>query len=311
MATNFNMRLDVRKAATNIPQIRLGQGDNQTTLTVEILDEGAAYTYAEGDTLEFACVRPDGHWVHLGDACTKSGTKWVCKLDDHVTDAAGLVSIAYFVIKGADGFARETTDRFELVIVPSGTGHADLGPYSDQVDRLLRQCESLYSSWSAKFKEWEANENTRKENEEARVSAEEARVSAEEARATAESERASAEAIRQSNENVRVENETLRIANEQDWMAQIEAYISIFNGFLADVSGVMGSSYYRDEMICIPISWATIDGENDTMYVSGEYDEETGTLWLVGSDSSSEEETPETPQTPDTPETEQGGEANE
>ena len=54
MATNFNMRLDVRKAATNIPQIRLGQGDNQTTLTVEILDEGAAYTYAEGDTLEFS-----------------------------------------------------------------------------------------------------------------------------------------------------------------------------------------------------------------------------------------------------------------
>ena len=316
MATNFNMRLDVRKAATNIPQIRLGQGDNQTTLTVEILDEGAAYTYAEGDTLEFACVRPDGHWVHLGDACTKSGTKWVCKLDDHVTEAAGLVSIAYFVIKGADGFARESTDRFELVIEPSGTGHADLSPYSDQVDRLLRQCEALYSSVDAKVKEWEANENTRKENEAARVSAEEARVTAETARATAETNRASAESTRQSNEQTRIANENSRIAAEIQRNERIESYISIFNGFLADVSGVMGSSYYRDELVCVPIAWATIDGENDTMYVSGEYDAETTTLWLVApstgeSDTPETPGTPSTPDTPETPETEQGGETNE
>lgn len=292
MTTNFNMRLDVRKAATNIPQIRLGQGDNQTTITVEVLDEGKPYVYNDGDTLEFVCMRPDGQWVHLSDAVSKSGDKWVCLLDEHVTEAAGLASVCYFCIKGTDGFARETTDRFELVIIPGATSHANLGPYSDQVDRLLRQCNELYSVWIVTLEAWKKDEEQRKANEEQRKANEAARVDAENARIEAEKERVVAEENRDSNENVRIENENARIENEQKWMAEIDAYISIFNGFLADVSGVMGSAYYRDEMICIPINWTELSG--DTMYVTGEYDVSTNTLWLVGSDGNTDESGGET-----------------
>lgn len=219
MATNFNMRLDVRKAATNIPQIRLGQGDNQTTLTVEVLNDGKPYEFEPNDALTFTCMRPDGQWVHLSDCLWQEGGKWVCLLDEHVTDAAGLASICYFCIKGADGFTRESTDRFELVIEPSGTGHANLGPYSDQVDRLLREASRVYEQ----FAQWESAENTRVANETARVAAEQSRATAESVRATSEEDRIQAEEGRMNAEEVRVSAENERITAEN---SRVEDFVN-------------------------------------------------------------------------------------
>ena len=157
MAT-VEMTLDVRKPQECIEKVEGRQGDTATVIRVEVVDGGSPYDFT-GKYLELALIRPDGEWVHVKDGCVQEGSTnvWNCTLPVQATAYDGLIKLAYFVVRNtSDEKFRESTQRFLIDLDASATAEAHLGPYSDQVDRLIREAESIIDAWNAQMKAQQA-----------------------------------------------------------------------------------------------------------------------------------------------------------
>lgn len=157
MAT-VEMTLDVRKPQECIEKVEGRQGDTATVIRVEVVDGGSPYDFT-GKYLELALIRPDGEWVHVKDGCVREGATnvWNCMLPVQATAYDGLIKLAYFVVRNtSDEKFRESTQRFLIDLDASATAEAHLGPYSDQVDRLIRESESIIDAWNAQMKAQQA-----------------------------------------------------------------------------------------------------------------------------------------------------------
>ena len=157
MAT-VEMTLDVRKPQECIEKVEGRRGDTATVIRVEVVDGGSPYDFT-GKYLELALIRPDGEWVHVKDGCVREGSTnvWNCTLPVQATAYDGLIKLAYFVVRNtSDEKFRESTQRFLIDLDASATAEAHLGPYSDQVDRLIREAESIIDAWNAQMKAQQA-----------------------------------------------------------------------------------------------------------------------------------------------------------
>lgn len=157
MAT-VEMTLDVQKPQECIEKVEGRQGDTATVIRVEVVDGGSPYDFT-GKYLELALIRPDGEWVHVKDGCVQEGATnvWNCTLPVQATAYDGLIKLAYFVVRNtSDEKFRESTQRFLIDLDASATAEAHLGPYSDQVDRLIREAESIIDAWNAQMKAQQA-----------------------------------------------------------------------------------------------------------------------------------------------------------
>lgn len=153
MAT-VEMTLDVQKPQECIEKVEGRQGDTATVIRVEVVDGGSPYDFT-GKYLELALIRPDGEWVHVKDGCVQEGATnvWNCTLPVQATAYDGLIKLAYFVVRNtSDERFRDSTQRFLIDLDASATAEAHLGPYSDQVDRLIREAESIIDAWNAQMK---------------------------------------------------------------------------------------------------------------------------------------------------------------
>lgn len=157
MAT-VEMTLDVQKPQECIEKVEGRQGDTATVIRVEVVDGGSPYDFT-GKYLELALIRPDGEWVHVKDGCVQEGATnvWNCTLPVQATAYDGLIKLAYFVVRNtSDEKFRDSTQRFLIDLDASATAEAHLGPYSDQVDRLIREAESIIDAWNAQMKAQQA-----------------------------------------------------------------------------------------------------------------------------------------------------------
>lgn len=157
MAT-VEMTLDVQKPQECIEKVEGRQGDTATVIRVEVVDGGSPYDFT-GKYLELALIRPDGEWVHVKDGCVQEGATnvWNCTLPVQATACDGLIKLAYFVVRNtSDERFRDSTQRFLIDLDASATAEAHLGPYSDQVDRLIREAESIIDAWNAQMKAQQA-----------------------------------------------------------------------------------------------------------------------------------------------------------
>lgn len=157
MAT-VEMTLDVQKPQECIEKVEGRQGDTATAIRVEVVDGGSPYDFT-GKYLELALIRPDGEWVHVKDGCVQEGSTnvWNCTLPVQATAYDGLIKLAYFVVRNtSDEKFRDSTQRFLIDLDASATAEAHLGPYSDQVDRLIREAESIIDAWNAQMKAQQA-----------------------------------------------------------------------------------------------------------------------------------------------------------
>lgn len=157
MAT-VEMTLDVRKPQECIEKVEGRRGDTATVIRVEVVDGGSPYDFT-GKYLELALIRPDGEWVHVKDGCVREGSTnvWNCTLPAQATAYDGLIKLAYFVVRNtSDEKFRDSTQRFLIDLDASATAEAHLGPYSDQVDRLIREAESIVDAWNAQMKAQQA-----------------------------------------------------------------------------------------------------------------------------------------------------------
>lgn len=157
MAT-VEMTLDVRKPQECIEKVEGRRGDTATVIRVEVVDGGSPYDFT-GKYLELALIRPDGEWVHVKDGCVREGATnvWNCTLPVQATAYDGLIKLAYFVVRNtSDEKFRDSTQRFLIDLDASATAEAHLGPYSDQVDRLIREAESIIDAWNAQMKAQQA-----------------------------------------------------------------------------------------------------------------------------------------------------------
>lgn len=157
MAT-VEMTLDVQKPQECIEKVEGRQGDTATVIRVEVVDGGSPYDFT-GKYLELALIRPDGEWVHVKDGCVQEGATnvWNCTLPVQATAYDGIIKLAYFVVRNtSDERFRDSTQRFLIDLDASATAEAHLGPYSDQVDRLIREAESIIDAWNAQMKAQQA-----------------------------------------------------------------------------------------------------------------------------------------------------------
>lgn len=157
MAT-VEMTLDVQKPQECIEKVEGRQGDTATVIRVEVVDGGSPYDFT-GRYLELALIRPDGEWVHVKDGCVQEGATnvWNCTLPSQATAYDGLIKLAYFVVRNSsDERFRDSTQRFLIDLDASATAEAHLGPYSDQVDRLIREAESIVDAWKAQIEAQQA-----------------------------------------------------------------------------------------------------------------------------------------------------------
>lgn len=152
--STVEMTLDVQKPQECIEKVEGRQGDTATVIRVEVVDGGSPYDFT-GKYLELALIRPDGEWVHVKDGCVQEGATnvWNCTLPVQATAYDGLIKLAYFVVRNtSDERFRDSTQRFLIDLDASATAEAHLGPYSDQVDRLIREAESIIDAWNAQMK---------------------------------------------------------------------------------------------------------------------------------------------------------------
>lgn len=157
MAT-VEMTLDVQKPQECIEKVEGRQGDTATVIRVEVVDGGSPYDFT-GKYLELALIRPDGEWVHVKDGCVQEGSTnvWNCTLPVQATAYDGLIKLAYFVVRNTSNEKfRDSTQRFLIDLDASATAEAHLGPYSDQLDRLIREAESIIDAWNAQMKAQQA-----------------------------------------------------------------------------------------------------------------------------------------------------------
>lgn len=152
--STVEMTLDVQKPQECIEKVEGRRGDTATVIRVEVVDGGSPYDFT-GKYLELALIRPDGEWVHVKDGCVREGSTnvWNCTLPVQATAYDGLIKLAYFVVRNtSDEKFRDSTQRFLIDLDASATAEAHLGPYSDQVDRLIREAESIIDAWNAQMK---------------------------------------------------------------------------------------------------------------------------------------------------------------
>lgn len=152
--STVEMTLDVQKPQECIEKVEGRQGDTATVIRVEVVDGGSPYDFT-GKYLELALICPDGEWVHVKDGCVREGSTnvWNCTLPVQATAYDGLIKLAYFVVRNtSDEKFRDSTQRFLIDLDASATAEAHLGPYSDQVDRLIREAESIVDAWKAQMK---------------------------------------------------------------------------------------------------------------------------------------------------------------
>lgn len=166
--------LDVTKPQEHIEKIEGRQGDTKTIVRAHITDDGEVYDFTD-KYLEFDCIRPDGEWVRITDGCTNQGNGiWDIELPSQATAYDGLMKLCYCVVKSnTDPKYRESTQRFLVDLDDSSTAEAHLGPYSDQVDRLLLQVDSMLAAWEVEQeREKTAFEAAQTERQEAYTTAE-------------------------------------------------------------------------------------------------------------------------------------------
>lgn len=219
MAT-VEMTLDVQKPQECIEKVEGRQGDTATVIRVEVVDGGSPYDFT-GKYLELALIRPDGEWVHVKDGCVREGSTnvWNCTLPVQATAYDGLIKLAYFVVRNtSDEKFRDSTQRFLIDLDASATAEAHLGPYSDQVDRLIREAESIIDAWNAQIEAQQAAylaaEARRDESYEAAEAERGTRYSQAEQDRNARFEQNEADRGRRSNEAVQAANQATERAND-------------------------------------------------------------------------------------------------
>ena len=165
------LELDVTKPAEHVDMVQGRQGDTETIIRVAIYDDGIEYDFT-GKYLEFNCIRRDGKWVRLADPENVmhigNTHKWDIKLPVEATAYDGLVKVALCTVKSEDDpFFRDSTNGFLIHLEESATAEAHLGPYSDQVDKLLMYIQQLIKAWEEQMaqqqKDYEAAEADRYE----------------------------------------------------------------------------------------------------------------------------------------------------
>ena len=151
--TTFYFELNTLKPQEQIYQLPTRVGDNNTTMEVTIMNGDDPYDFT-GKYLEFAMVRPDREWVHLKECVTQvHDNVWSCTLPPEALAVAGIANLAYFVVRDEeDGRFRDSTQRIQILIDDSATGNVKIGPYSDQVDALIREATMLLDAWENQLK---------------------------------------------------------------------------------------------------------------------------------------------------------------
>lgn len=173
MAT-VDITLDTAKPQEQIEAINGRRGDTGTTIRVTVLKNGEPYDFT-GLYLEFAMVRPVAHgevnWIHLKEGVTQEGETnvWSVTLPEQATAYDGVAKLCYFVVRSeTDESFRDSTQRFIIKLDQSATAEAHFGPYSDQVDKLLREAILLTDQWTQQIAEqqeaYEAAEAKRNED---------------------------------------------------------------------------------------------------------------------------------------------------
>ena len=154
-----DLTLDVSKPQDRIEAVNGRQGDTGTTIRATITDNGEPYDFT-GCYLEFAMVRPKSpsgvNWIHLKEGVTQEGETnvWNVTLPEEATAYDGMAKLCYFVVRStADESYRDSTQRFIVKLDASATAEAEVGPYSDQVDKLLRECILLTDQWEAQMEQ--------------------------------------------------------------------------------------------------------------------------------------------------------------
>lgn len=153
---DFTLKLDTIKGQGNLKRVIVRQGET-IPLRIEVTDDGVAYDFTD-KYLDFACVRPDKHWIHVHEPFVHVGQTniWEVELPVNVTAVAGDVDLAYFRIRSyQDKQFLLTTETIQIVVDPSATCKIKLGPYSDQLNSLIHAFEALVMAWQNKQIEFE------------------------------------------------------------------------------------------------------------------------------------------------------------
>ena len=265
-----DLTLDVSKPQDRIEAVNGRQGDTGTTIRATITNNGEPYDFT-GCYLEFAMVRPKSpsgvNWIHLKEGVTQEGSTnvWTVTLPEEATAYDGMAKLCYFVVRStADESYRDSTQRFIVKLDASATAEAEVGPYSDQVDKLLRECILLTDQWEAQmeqqqedYEEAEATRNssyqTAEENRDSQYST---------AEAARENEFETAESNRQStfttNEAARQTASDAAVERANDAAEQVEELVNgnltpLMEQWLEDNTdkpgGIVSYDKYQSEMV--------------------------------------------------------------
>lgn len=254
-----DLTLDVSKPQDRIEAVNGRQGDTGTTIRATITDNGEPYDFT-GCYLEFAMVRPKSpsgvNWIHLKEGVTQEGKTnvWTVTLPEEATAYDGMAKLCYFVVRStADESYRDSTQRFIVKLDASATAEAEVGPYSDQVDKLLRECILLTDQWEAQM------EQQQEDYETAEAARNSSYQTAEENR---DSQYSTAEAARESEfetaENARQTASDAAVERANDAAEQVEELVNgnltpLMEQWLEDNTdkpgGIVSYDKYQSEMV--------------------------------------------------------------
>lgn len=259
----INIELDLTKPQNHIQTIEGRQGDTQTIIRAAIYDDGVPYDFT-GKRLSFAFIRPPNkdnpdprdNWVKLLDCCEHIGNthKWDITLPKEATAYDGLAKLCYCVVENDDFTYVDSTENFQINLSASATAEAHLGPYCDQVNKMLYEAWLIVEAWKEQM-EWQKAEFTRTQNQR-NSEFQAAQTQRENAFNTAESKRQSTFDANEKNRTAKTDAAAKRatdaadaidqaIANEFDPLLDewLRAHLNKYEDL-----GVMGYQYFMDWM---------------------------------------------------------------
>lgn len=157
--------LDTVKPRDYVQEVHGRQGDTDITIRAAICEDDVPCSF-KGKVVRLTLIRPcevdwsnapvgdelirlaDQNWVQVD--CEVIGNSNVVEvtLPEEATAYSGHVELAYFLIKDAESDRiRSTSETFHVWLEPSGTAEARLSPYSDQLDKLIREAEEIIEAW--------------------------------------------------------------------------------------------------------------------------------------------------------------------
>lgn len=148
MAT-VDLTLDTSRPQGQLLRVDARQGDTALVLRLSIESDGDYYDFA-GKYLEVAFASRTGTWSRVSNGQREGNSNvWTVPVPEQVTANRGTLLCYACIRNSADDSFRDSTQRFELHLEPSATYNADITDYSDEVDKLIRELETLLGTYAS------------------------------------------------------------------------------------------------------------------------------------------------------------------